>query len=80
MPAFLQAIESGICKENTIEFKDACHDFRGMLLTMEMHHAASRIRQMESLADGKRFKEVSEVYRSLKDEIAFTIEYLKKAV
>lgn len=80
LPALLQAVESGICRENIMELKNACHDFRGMVLTMEMHHAASIILQMEGLADREQFKKAGDVYRLLKDEISYTIDYLKSTL
>lgn len=80
LSAFYQAVESGICKESTKECNDACHDLRGMMLTMEMHDAASIILQMEALADRKQFNEVNDLYRSLKDEIAHTIDFLKSTI
>lgn len=80
LPAFFQAVESGICTQGIKELKAACHDFRGMMLTMEMHQAAFIILQIEALADKKQFKEISDLYCSLKDKIANTIGYLKRTI
>jgi signal transduction histidine kinase/CheY-like chemotaxis protein len=80
LPALFQAVESGIGNESIKDVKDTCHDIRGMVLTMEMHHAASIILQMEALADKKQFKEVNDLHHSLKNEIANAIDYLKKDI
>jgi len=78
LPALILAMEQSIKARSYKELKSACHNFRGMLLTMEMQTAVDIIIQISGLAGKRKFPAVSELLPLLKEEIKRSVRFLEK--
>jgi two-component system, sensor histidine kinase and response regulator len=79
LPGLLKAVENALQQKKSRDLKNACHDLRGMLLTMEMTNAVSIISEMELLAATRKLKALSSMLPAMKREIDLAILYIEGA-
>lgn len=74
----LRAIDKAIQKQDDIEVKDACHNLRGLLLTMEMTTAAATVAKIETLIVERKSRKASDLLPELNNKITQAVNFLKE--
>jgi two-component system, sensor histidine kinase and response regulator len=77
LPALIKAVENALQQKKSRNLKNACHDLRGMLLTMEMIRAVTTITRMETLAAERKLKNAAALLPHLDREIHLAIHYIE---